>query len=80
MKLRGYKKRSQKPLVEATWDDDFIFSGNYLMLSEQPPHWIRHLGILGFFFSETSENDPKMTQKQSKSIKSSLKRLKDECC
>ena len=46
------------PLKYATWDDDIIWRGNYIMISEEPPSWILHLGFL-YFHRGTWENHQK---------------------
>ena len=38
--------------------DDVTSRDNYIMMSKQPPSWIRHLGFQNF--SKTSENHPKL--------------------
>ena len=49
VKLRGYIVCPKTYLlVCVTWYVDVISRDNYVMMSKQPPSWIRHLGFQNF--------------------------------
>ncbi len=49
-------------LVYVTWDGDLTSRDNYIMMSKQPPSWIRHLGKFSKFFQNTRK-PPEITEK-----------------
>ena len=78
MKLRGYIACPKiYLLIYVTWDDDATSRDNYIMMSKQPPSWIRHLGFQSF--SKTPEKRPKLpesTQNLLIGAKDTLKEVK----
>ncbi len=63
-------------LVYVTWDDDDTSRDNYIMMSKQPASWICHLRFQKFF--NNAKKPPKITAKNTKSIKLWLKTVKGE--
>ena len=49
MKLRGCRVRTKMfHMRYVTWDNAVWWRGNYVIISEQSPSWIRHLGFMTF--------------------------------
>ena len=51
---RRYSMSKNLSFIYVTCGDDVTSRDNYIMMSKQPPSWIRHLGFQNF--SKTSEN------------------------
>ena len=47
--------------IYVTWDDDVTSRRNCIMMSKQPPSWIRNLGFQNFFLNV--RKPPKITEK-----------------